>query len=39
MSSVGTKTVFMFYDTAEVVKISGHISHLVVGKDQSAFEV
>lgn len=36
MSSVGTEMVFMFYDTAKVVTISGHISHLVVGKNQSA---
>lgn len=36
MSSVGTEIAFMFYDTAKVVKISGHISHLVVEKNQSA---
>lgn len=39
MFSVGTKIVFMFYDTAKVVKISGHISHLVLGEVQSAFKV
>lgn len=38
MSSVGTEVVFMFYDTAKVVKIAGHILHLVVGKDQSVFK-
>lgn len=39
MFSVGTEMVFVFYDTAKVVKISGHVSQSVVGKDQSAFKV